>query len=106
MYAIIEAGGKQYKVAKGDLIDVERLAGDVDGNVVFERVLAVGKDDGELKVGSPVVKGAVAKGKIVSEFKDDKVTVFKYKNKVNYRRKKGHRQIKTRVLIEDIVAGE
>ncbi len=105
MYAIIETGGKQLKISKGDVIDVERLDGAEGDSVVFDRVLAVKKDDGEMLVGSPVVAGARATGKIVSEFKDDKVLVFKYKNKVNYRRRRGHRQIRTKVLIEDIVAG-
>jgi len=105
LYAIIETGGKQYRVSKGDVIDVERLPGDEGSEVVFDRVLAVGEDDGTFKVGDPVVKGAVCKGTVVSEFKDKKVIAFKYKPKVNYRRKKGHRQIKTRVRIEDISGG-
>lgn len=102
MYAIIETGGKQFRVTEGDVIDVERLQADEGDEVVFDRVLLLAKDDGEIKVGDPVVKGAHAKGKVVCEFKDKKVIVFKYKSKVNYRRKKGHRQVKTRVLIEKI----
>ncbi len=102
MYAIIETGGKQFRVTKGDVIDVERLQADEGDEVVFDRVLLLAKDDGEVRVGDPVVEGARAKGKVVSEFKDKKVIVFKYKSKVNYRRKKGHRQVKTRVLIEEI----
>ncbi len=106
MYAIIETGGKQFRVAKGDVIDVERLAGSEGDNVVFDRVLALKRDDGELKVGDPVVPGAKATGKIVTEFKGKKVIAFRYHNKVNLRRKHGHRQTLTKVLIEDIVAGE
>jgi len=73
VYAIIETGGKQYRVSKGDVIDVERLAGDEGDEIVFDRVLAVGRDDGTFQVGSPVVEGATCRGKIVSEFKDKKV---------------------------------
>jgi len=105
VYAIIETGGKQYRVSKGDVIDVERLAGDEGDEIVFDRVLAVGRDDGTFQVGSPVVEGATCRGKIVSEFKDKKVIAFKYKPKVNYRRKKGHRQVKTKIRIEEISAG-
>ncbi len=106
MYAIIETGGKQVRVSKGDVLDVERLPGEQGSTVIFDRVLVVKKDNGEVKVGSPFVPGAKATAKIIEEFKDDKVIVFKYKSKVNYRRKKGHRQIKTKVKIEDIDAGE
>ena len=106
MYAIIVTGGKQFKVSKGDILNVERLTGAAGDSVVFDRVLAVKKDDGEVQVGDPVVKGAQATGKIVAEFKAKKIIVFKYKSKVNERKKRGHRQIQTRVLIEDIIAGE
>lgn len=106
MYAIIVTGGKQFKVSKGDILNVERLAGAAGDSVVFDRVLAVKKDDGEVQVGDPVVKGAQATGKIVTEFKAKKIIVFKYKSKVNERKKRGHRQIQTRILIEDIIAGE
>jgi large subunit ribosomal protein L21 len=84
---------------------VERLPGSEGDSVVFDRVLALRRDDGELVLGNPVIEGARATGRIVSEAKSKKVIVFKYKSKVNYRRKRGHRQIGTRVLIEDIVAG-
>ena len=106
VYAIIVTGGKQHKVSKGEVIDVERLPGKEGDAVVFDRVLAVRKDDGEFRVGDPVVKGAKATGKILAEFKAKKIIVFKYKSKANYRKKRGHRQIQTKVLIEDIVAGE
>jgi len=105
VYAIIETGGKQLRVAKGDTVSVERLPGSEGDSVVFDRVLALRRDDGELVLGNPVIEGARATGRIVSEAKSKKVIVFKYKSKVNYRRKRGHRQIGTRVLIEDIVAG-
>jgi len=105
MYAIIESGGKQFKVTRGDVIDVERLKAGEGESVVFDRVLALKKDDGELLVGNPVVPGARAVGRIVGEHKARKVIVFKYKSKVNERKKRGHRQVKTKVVVEDIVAG-
>lgn len=105
MYAIIETGGKQVRVSKGDVVDVERLEGNEGDSVTFDRILAVKKDDGELVVGSPLVAGAKATGKILKEFKTKKVLVFKYKNKVNERKKHGHRQFQTKVLVEDIIAG-
>jgi len=105
VYAIIETGGKQFKVSKGDVLRVERLTGEEGSNVVFDRVLAVKTDQGEMKVGNPLVPGASATGRILAEVKDKKVIVFKYKPKVNYRKKQGHRQIKTKVIIEEINAG-
>ena len=105
MYAIIETGGKQFRVSQGDIVRVERLAGEEGSNVVFDRVLAVKTDKGEIKVGNPLVPGATAVGKILGEVKDKKIIVFKYKPKINYRKKQGHRQIKTRVVIEEIIAG-
>ncbi len=106
MYAIIETGGKQVRVAKGDIVNVERLAAGEGESVIFDRVLALKTDKGELKIGDPLVKGAKATGKILSEFKGKKVLVFKYKNKVNERKKRGHRQIHSKVVIESIEAGE
>ncbi len=101
MEAIIETGGKQFRVAEGDTITVEKLSVEKGQEVVFERVLTVHKD-GELMVGRPVVDGAKVVGKIVEHGKDKKIIVFKYKAKKNYRRKQGHRQPLTRVLIEKI----
>lgn len=106
VYAIIETGGKQFRVSKGDIVNVERLEGAAGDSVIFDRVLAVKKDDGEVQVGDPLVKGARATGKIVAEFKSPKIIVFKYKSKVNERKKRGHRQFHTKIFIEDIVAGE
>ncbi|MGC7845917.1 50S ribosomal protein L21 [Desulforudis sp. 1088] len=103
MYAIIETGGKQYRVQEGDQIFVEKLPAEAGETVTFERVLAVGKDDG-LMVGTPVVKGAKVTGKVVKQVRGRKIIVFKYKPKKNYRRKKGHRQPYTKVQIEKIEA--
>lgn len=99
MYAIIETGNKQYKVKKGDIIDIELLP--IKDNVAFEKVLLVSADD-KIEVGMPYVQGAKVLGKIMETFKDDKVINYKYKHKVNYHRKKGHRQNLMRIQIEEV----
>lgn len=101
MYAIIKTGGKQYRVQEGDNIFVEKLDADVDSNVVFDQVLAV-VNDGDVKVGVPVVEGAKVTAKVLAQGKEKKILVFKYKAKSNYRRRQGHRQPFTKVSIEKI----
>ena len=101
MYAIIKTGGKQYRVQEGDNIFVEKLDADVDSNVVFDQVLAV-VNDGDVKVGAPVVEGAKVTAKVLAQGKEQKILVFKYKAKSNYRRRQGHRQPFTKVSIEKI----
>jgi large subunit ribosomal protein L21 len=103
MYAIIETGGKQYKVQEGDTIFVEKLNANEGDTVTFDRVLAVSKEDG-LVAGSPVVSGATVTAKVEKHVKGQKIIVFKYKPKKNYRRKQGHRQPYTKVVIEKIQA--
>lgn len=103
MYAIIETGGKQYKVAPGDSIRVEKLAG-ADGEVVtFDRVILVNKD-GNIQFGNPVVSGAKVTAKVVKQDKYAKILVFKYHSKTNYRRRYGHRQPYTQLVVENIEA--
>ena len=97
MYAIIVAGGKQYKVAEGDTIYIEKLEAADGETVSFDNVLAVEKD-GAMTVGAPYVEGAKVSGKVV------KIMVFKFKAKKNYRRRQGHRQPYTKVTIEAIQA--
>lgn len=100
IWAIVKTGGKQYKVEEGKTIIIEKLNGEKDSPVIFDQVLAVG---GEKQVlGSPYIKMAKVKGKILETFKDDKVRVVKFKPKSRYTRTQGHRQTKTRVLIEKI----
>ena len=101
MYAIIKTGGKQYRVQEGDSIFVEKLAADVDAEVVFDQVLAV-VNDGDVKVGAPVVEGAKVTAKVLEQGKQKKIRIFKYKAKSNYRRRMGHRQPYTKVTIEKI----
>lgn len=101
MYAIIKTGGKQYRVREGVTIFVEKLESEVDAAVVFDEVLAVGSE-GNLKIGTPVVEGAKVTGKVIAQGKEKKILVFKYKAKSNYRRRQGHRQPFTKVVIEKI----
>lgn len=103
MYAIIETGGKQYKVQAGDVLYIEKLNAAEGESVTFDRVLAVSKDNG-LVTGTPVVSGATVTAKVEKHGKGAKVVVYKYKAKKNYRRKQGHRQPYTKVTIENIQA--
>ena len=101
MYAVIETGGKQYRVAPGQTIDVDTLAGDIGADVEFDRVLAV-SNDGGLSVGD-AVKAARVRGKITAHGRGDKILVFKFKRKKQYKRTIGHRQAYTRVQVEEII---
>lgn len=103
MYAIIETGGKQFKVQQGDVLFVEKLNANPGDSVTVEKVLMV-EQDGTVKVGTPVVEGAKAVLKVLEHGKGEKIVVFKYKPKKNYRRKQGHRQPYTKVLVEAIEA--
>ena len=100
MYAIIATGGKQYRVSEGDVIYIEKLDAEVDSTVSFD-VLLVG-NEGDVKVGTPVVEGVKVEGKVVGQIRGEKIIVFKYKSKKNYRRKQGHRQPYTKVEITKI----
>ena len=101
MYAIIETGGKQYRVAPGDEIFVEKLNVDEGEEVVLDKVLLVNQG-GKPTVGRPYVEGAAVVAKAVKQGKQRKIIVFKYKPKKNYRRKQGHRQPNTKLVIEAI----
>ncbi len=101
MYAIIEAGGKQYRVSEGDLIYVERRSGEVGQAVDFQEVLLVG-DQETIHVGKPVLAGARVVGTIAEQGKEAKIIVFKFKRRKKYRKKQGHRQLFTRVRIDQI----
>lgn len=103
MYAIIKTGGKQYKVAEGDVITVEKLEAAENDVVTFDQVLTVVKEDGVV-VGKPVVEGAKVTAKVQAQGKERKILVFKYKAKSNYRKRQGHRQPFTKVVIEKIEA--
>ena len=103
MYAVLTTGGKQYRVQEGDVLFVEKLNAEVDSTVELTEVLAVAKD-GEIKVGAPVVEGDKVVAKVLAQGKAKKVVVFKYKRKKDYRRKNGHRQPYTKIVIEKIEA--
>ncbi|MBY0529548.1 MAG: 50S ribosomal protein L21 [Rhabdochlamydiaceae bacterium] len=102
MYAIIETGGKQYRVEKGDVIDVERLDAET-GKVEFKNVLFL-NDGSAVKIGSPHLANSVVKAEFLGEFRGPKVIAFKYKRRKPFRRKVGHRQKYARVKITDIIA--
>ena len=103
MYAVIETGGKQYKVEVGQTVDVERLEANVGDTIQMDRVLMV--TDGEtVQVGQPVLDSARVAATVVEQGKGEKVIVFKYRAKQRYRRKNGHRQEYTRLLINEITA--
>ncbi len=100
-YAVFKTGGKQYRVKPGDTLDVEKLSVAVDSIAEFGEVLAI-SNNGEVTFGSPMIEGARVLARVDSHYKDKKLMVFKYKSKTRYRRKKGHRQIYTRLVIQDI----
>ena len=103
MYAIIETGGKQYRVTSGDVIYVEKLNAAADETVVFDKVVALSDDNGELKIGAPYVDAKV-EGVVLKNGKSKKITVFTYKPKKSSKRKMGHRQPYSQVRIEAINA--
>jgi large subunit ribosomal protein L21 len=103
MYAIVETGGKQYKVSEGDVLFIEKLVAEDGAEVTFDKVLLVSKENGVV-VGSPVVAGATVTANVLKHGKAKKIIVFKYKSKKNYRRKAGHRQPYTQVQIAKINA--
>ena len=103
MYALIATGGKQYKVAEGDIINVEKLVGAEAGqNITFDEVLVV--NNGSVQVGNPTVSGASVSASVIGDVKGKKVIVYKYKRKTGYHKKNGHRQAYTKVKIEKINA--
>ena len=104
-YAVLETGGKQYTVHTGDTLQVERLPSAQDETVEFDRVLLVSKD-GNLKIGRPLVEGAKVRAEVVDNGRAPKVIVFKYKPKIRYKSKVGHRQLYTEIKVTEIIDGE
>jgi large subunit ribosomal protein L21 len=104
MYAVIRTGGKQYRVASGQVVKVERLDGAVGDTIAFDQVLMVGDEQagGEAKIGSPLVDGAQVTAEVLEQSKGPKVIVFKKRRRKNYRRSRGHRQWQTVLRIRDI----
>jgi large subunit ribosomal protein L21 len=106
MYAVIKTGGKQYKVAQGDKVRVEKLPGNVGDVVTFDEVLLLGGGAGgdAVKIGTPTVKGAKVEAKVIAQDRAKKIIVFKFRRRKNYRRKNGHRQPFTALEITGITA--
>lgn len=103
MYAVVESGGKQYKAEVGKTLAVDLLHAEPGATIELDRVLLLSGEDG-IVVGQPTVAGAKVVVEVVEDFRDKKLIVFKYKNKVRYRKKNGHRQSYTRVRVTDIRA--
>lgn len=101
MYAVIETGGKQYRVSQGDVIRVEKLPAAEGESVTFDRVLMVG-DGAEAKVGAPTVEGSKVVADVEAHGRGDKITIIKFRRRQKYRRKQGHRQAYTQLRITDI----
>ncbi len=101
MYAVIETGGKQYRVSQGDVLEVESLEGKVGETIDLSRVLLL-NDEKETRIGSPVVEGSIVKAEVVAQTRGPKIIIFKKKRRKAYRRTKGHRQSLTRLKIVGI----
>jgi len=105
MYAVIETGGKQYRVSKGDVVRIEKLEAEAGASVEFDRVLLVAKDDAAPVLGTPFLKGGKVTGTVKGLGRHDKIFIFKMRRRKNYRRRAGHRQSYTDVQITGIQAG-
>jgi large subunit ribosomal protein L21 len=105
MYAVIRTGGKQYRVAPNDILEIEKVPGAVGETIEISDVLLVG-DESAIKVGAPLVEGAAVSAEVIEQGRSDKIIVFKKKRRTNYRRKKGHRQELTIIRVLEILTGE
>ncbi len=103
MYAVIVSGGKQYKVSEGDSIEVEKIPGNIGERVEIKEVLMISTDEG-VKIGTPYLENAKVIGEIVEQGKGKKIIVFKSKRRKGYRKKKGHRQLLTKLKIKEIIS--
>ncbi|AHG65028.1 MAG: 50S ribosomal protein L21 [Advenella sp.] len=103
MYAVIKTGGKQYRVAEGQKLKVEQIPADIGQEISLDQVLSVGEGE-TLKVGAPLVEGAVVKAKVLAHGRHDKVKIFKMRRRKHYQRHQGHRQNYTQIVIEAITA--
>jgi large subunit ribosomal protein L21 len=101
MYAIIRSGNRQYRAEVGSTIDVERLPVEINGTIEITDILLVGNGD-DTVIGQPLVEGALVKATVLDQYRADKIIVFKYRQRTNFRRKRGHRQYYTRLRIDDI----
>jgi large subunit ribosomal protein L21 len=101
MYAVFQSGGKQYQVEPGNVVKLERLPGEVGGKIDLDQVILVGDGD-QVEIGNPLVKGITVCGRIVEQGRHRKILIFKHKRRKDYRKKQGHRQYFTAVLIQSI----
>jgi len=101
MYAVIQTGGKQYKVAEGEILKVEKLEGVAGDKLTLDQVLMI-KDEAGARIGTPTVKDAQVTVEVIEQGREKKITVYKYKKRKNYRRKQGHRQAYTKIKVEKI----
>ncbi len=104
MFAVLNTGGKQYKVSQGDLIEIEKLESNVGDTVTLDQVLMVGEGE-DVQVGSPYVPGCKVTGEVMEQGKGSKIIIFKKKRRKGYRRKNGHRQLFTQLKITEITKG-
>ncbi len=108
MYAVIETGGKQVRVQAGDIIQVEKLAGDVGSKIIFDKVLFVSTpsdSNSEVVLGQPYINNASVEAEVVAQGRDDKITIIKMKRRKQYRRTQGHRQEQTQLLVTGVAEG-
>ena len=103
MYAVIKTGGKQYRIASGEKLKIEQIPADIGQEITLDQVLSVGEGD-QLKVGTPLVAGALVKATVLAQGRHDKVTIFKMRRHKHYQKHQGHRQNYTEILIGDISA--
>jgi large subunit ribosomal protein L21 len=103
MYAVIKTGGKQYRIASGEKLKIEQIPADIGQEITLDHVLSVGEGD-QLKIGTPLVVGAVVKATVLAQGRHDKVKIFKMRRRKHYQKRQGHRQNYTEILIGDITA--
>lgn len=103
MYAVVKTGGKQYRVAAGEKLKIEQIPADIGQEITLDQVLSVGEGD-QLKVGTPLVAGAVVKATVLAQGRHDKVKIFKMRRRKHYQKRQGHRQNYTEIRIEAITA--
>ncbi len=103
MYAVIKTGGKQYRVAAGEKLKIEQIPADIGQEITLDHVLSVGEGE-QIKIGAPLVEGAVVKATVLAQGRHDKVKIFKMRRRKHYQKRQGHRQNFTQILIESIVA--
>ena len=103
MYAVIKTGGKQYRIASGEKLKIEQIPADIGQEITLDQVLSVGEGD-QLKIGTPLVAGAVVKATVLAQGRHDQVKIFKMRRRKHYQKRQGHRQNYTEILIGEIAA--